>query len=180
MNAAEEIAIRPYFKTGVPAVLPGAIVLINPKYAHNVGQVLRMAADYLSPQVWCSGERILDAVTIAGRIPREERFRGYKDVQLIWDADPLAKLADGVVPIASEFRPNSEDLCTFAHPQNAVYVFGPEDGGLGRTELVRCHRFIKIDTAHCLNLACAVATVLYDRAAKERLSALGLLRLGTP
>jgi tRNA(Leu) C34 or U34 (ribose-2'-O)-methylase TrmL len=29
-----------------------------------------------------------------------------------------------------------------------------------------CHRFVKIPTKHCLNLANAVATVLYDRHAK--------------
>jgi len=31
---------------------------------------------------------------------------------------------------------------------------------------VRCHRFLYIPTFHCMNLAMAINTVLYDRMAK--------------
>jgi hypothetical protein len=47
-------------------------------------------------------------------------------------------------------------LPAFRHPEKAVYIFGPEDGGLDRAWLTRCHRFVRIPTRHCLNLACAV------------------------
>lgn len=76
-----------------------------------------------------------------------------------------------------EFRPHSENLFNFVHPQEAVYVFGPEDGSLDRPFLTRCQRFVMIDTAHCLNLACAVGTMLYDRSLKEHLTRAGALRL---
>ena len=33
--------------------------------------------------------------------------------------------------------------------------------------LRHCHRFVVIPTAHCMNLASAVSTVLYDRSAKR-------------
>ncbi len=32
--------------------------------------------------------------------------------------------------------------------------------------LAQCHRFVVIPTRHCLNLATAVSTVLWDRATK--------------
>ena len=72
-----------------------------------------------------------------------------------------------VIPVAIEMRPNSENLMTFEHPKNAVYVFGPEDGSIDPRILSKCERFVVIPTLHCTNLAAAVYTVLYDRALKE-------------
>jgi len=66
-----------------------------------------------------------------------------------------------------ELRKNAESLIEFEHPDNALYVFGPEDGSLDRAVLARCHRFVVIPARHCANLASAVYTVLYDRHAKR-------------
>ncbi len=63
-----------------------------------------------------------------------------------------------------------EALHTFEHPENALYVFGPEDGSIPRVLLGHCHRFVVIPTRHCLNLATAVASVLWDWAYKRWLS----------
>jgi hypothetical protein len=46
-----------YFVKG-ELVRPDSIVLVNPKHAHNVGMVLRMAACHCISSVWCTGERI--------------------------------------------------------------------------------------------------------------------------
>ena len=81
--------------------------------------------------------------------------------------NPFPKLHPDCVPIAVEFRPNSELLFDFKHPENATYIFGPEDGTLDRSILTRCHSFVKMDTMECLNLATAVSIVLYDRSLKE-------------
>ena len=69
-----------------------------------------------------------------------------------------------------ELRPDAEPLLTFEHPENALYVFGPEDGGLPKPIRVLCHRFVVIPTRHCLNLAAAVNVVLYDRLLKRHLA----------
>jgi tRNA(Leu) C34 or U34 (ribose-2'-O)-methylase TrmL len=58
----------------------------------------------------------------------------------------------------------------FEHPPNAVYVFGPEDGSVSKPHINHCHRFVVIPTKHCLNLATAVATMLWDRQYKGWLS----------
>jgi tRNA C32,U32 (ribose-2'-O)-methylase TrmJ len=58
-------------------------------------------------------------------------------------------------------------LIDFEHPEPALYVFGAEDGSLGRAVLRLCHRFVVIPTRHCTNLSAAVYTVLYDRHAKR-------------
>ena len=37
--------------------------------------------------------------------------------------------------MAVELRRNAESLIDFAHPEHALYAFGPEDGSLGRARL---------------------------------------------
>jgi hypothetical protein len=67
------------------------------------------------------------------------------------------------VPVAVEVRKNSESLPHFEHPEQAVYVFGPEDGSLPSWVLGHCHRFLVVPGRHCLNLAGAATLVLYKR-----------------
>ncbi len=144
-----------------------SIVLIDPKYPHNVGMVIRLAACYGIDQVWVSGDRFLE--TLGSRLPREERMKGYQSVQLLQSERPIDEMIEAnghVVPVAVEVRENSESLEQFEHPEHAVYVFGPEDGSVPKGMLKACHRFVVIPTRHCLNLATAVATVLWDRQVK--------------
>jgi tRNA(Leu) C34 or U34 (ribose-2'-O)-methylase TrmL len=103
------------------------------------------------------------------RLPREERMKGYKHVELIADDAALDRFERGsVTPVAVELRPQSESLVEFVHPDHALYVFGPEDGSLPKPILRLCHRFVVIPTHHCLNLAAAVNVVLYDRRLKRQ------------
>ena len=125
--------------------------------------VIRLASCYNVKQVWYTGDRI--QIAEGERIPREERMKGYNEVQLI-QYDKFFDQFKDVTPVAVEVRENAELLTEFEHPENAIYVFGPEDGGLTKVHLQHCHRFVKIPTRHCLNLATAVSTVLYDRMVK--------------
>lgn len=142
-----------------------AIVLLQPKYEHNVGGALRNAVAYGVPQVWMTGNRVtLDDPK--HRLPREERMKTYGGTRLYAFDRPLDCFA-GAVPVCVEVSNEAERLHDFVHPANALYVFGPEDGHVAQAIRARCHRFVTIPTAVCLNLATAVATVLYDRAHKE-------------
>jgi tRNA C32,U32 (ribose-2'-O)-methylase TrmJ len=158
-------------RNGVGADL--AIALVRPRYAHNVGSAIRAASCYGVPQVWLSGNRVaLEGQGKRYRLPREERMKGYGEVE-ICHADYFFDAFPGdVVPVAIELVPGTENLIDFVHPEKAVYVFGPEDGSLGSVELRHCHRFVRIPTRHCLNLATAVTTVLYDRHLKRVLAGL--------
>lgn len=142
-----------------------SIALINPKFPRNVAAIIRLASCYNIPQVWFTGNRV--AVAENERLPREERMKGYKNVDLIQNDYFFDQFDKGVTPVAVEVRENSENLFEFEHPENALYVFGPEDGSIPRATLQHCHRFVIIPTKHCLNLATAVSTVLYDRAFKS-------------
>lgn len=142
-----------------------AVLLINPKYPHNVGAVIRACSSYGVADMRFTGTRMERELAGWRRTPREERMKGYKDVT--WKAcqSPFDEFRD-LTPVAIEVRDNCEMLQDFEHPQNALYVFGPEDGSLTNVHLRHCHRFVAIPTRHCLNLSMAVGTVLYDRLAK--------------
>ena len=129
-----------------------AIVRVEPKYPYKVGQVVRNASCYGISQVWYTGNRVKLTGESGYRLPREERTRGY--------ADP------GAVPVAIDLRPGAEPLPSFVRTDEAIYVFGPEDGSLHGPILKRCHRFVVIPSLHCLNVAMSVGTVLYDRMVK--------------
>lgn len=146
--------------------MTAAILLIDPKYPHNVGQSVRACAAYGVQNLYFTGERLNKAMRELKRLPREERLRGYRSVKLEQLERPFDALPE-LTPVAVEIRPNSEALPSFEHPEHALYVFGPEDGSIGSAVLGQCHRFVAIPSAHCLNLSMAVGTVLYDRQAKR-------------
>lgn len=160
-----------------------AVVLCNPKYIHNVGGIIRACSCFGIETLLWTGDRCVVDTDRRQRIPREERMKGYKDVE--WQGNvekpfdhllmmPMRKFvpptgAPGtVVPIAIELHPTSEPLTYFEHPENAVYVFGPEDGSIPQVMRRFCHRFVNIPAYHCLNLSAAVNVVLADRLMKRQ------------
>lgn len=143
-----------------------AVALVNPKFPHNVGAAVRAASCFGASQVWWTGNRVFEKTEQGKRLPREERMKGYQSVELYHGDYFFDAFESDVTPVAVELRENAEPLHTFDHPENALYVFGPEDGSLERVTLQHCHRFVIIPSYHCLNLAAAVYTVLYDRVSK--------------
>lgn len=146
---------------------PG-LILVNTKYVHNVAAAIRAASCFDVTRLVWTGSRV-DPDTL-DRLPREERMKGYADV--VWNNDkenkPFELFRSDVIPVCIELLENSEPLTTFAHPENAVYVFGPEDGNVPQVLRRFCHRFVHIQSNHCLNLAAAVNVVLHDRKAKRQ------------
>lgn len=158
------------------------VILINPKYSHNVGGALRACHLFGVEGLYWTGDRVqapTEGLPKRGRrLPREERMKEYRNVDFrrieSWEQEVTERLAGlpqsvGFTPVAIERRENAESLPEFVHPLDALYVFGPEDGTLGRGTLSWCHRFVTIPTLPDgpLNLAAAVNVVLYDRLAKE-------------
>lgn len=157
-----------------------AVLLINPKVPFNVGAALRACAIYDVPWLRWTGERVSPAMADfvraeesgkkGGRLPREERMKDYLGVDRKQDERALDTfIAEGLTPVAVEVRREAERLVGFVHPEEAVYIFGPEDGSIPKGTLTICHRFVRIPTATRtpLNLAMAVNTVLYDRFVKS-------------
>lgn len=149
-----------------------AIVLANPKFAHNVGAVVRLASCYGYPSVLWTGDRVSLDVPAGQRLPREERMKAYHDVAMHQTQRPFDGLPPDATPVCVELLPTAQQLHQFEHPENPVYVFGPEDGSVPSSLRRHCHSVVCIPAAHCLNLGTAVATVLYARRAQRLLAGL--------
>lgn len=159
--------IRPRdVKSSVLTKSDASVILWNPKYAHNVGTILRACSCWGAGCLMLFGNRVELEENPIKRLPREERMKGYADVSIVNYQRPFDLIPDEYTPVAVELVPGTETLTQFEHPEKAIYVFGPEDGSLNTVALRLCHRFVAIPSRHCLNLAASVYTVLYDRFAK--------------
>jgi len=145
-----------------------AIILINPKYPHNVAAAIRACSCFGINDLFWTGDRVDPSEY--ERLPREERMKGYKDVTWKRSDKPfhLIPARDQLHVVAVELVPGATSLVDYEHPHDsAVYIFGPEDGTIPQVYRRWCHRFLYIPSAHCLNLAAALNVVLYDRRAKR-------------
>jgi tRNA(Leu) C34 or U34 (ribose-2'-O)-methylase TrmL len=156
--------------------MTSGVLLVDPKYPHNVAGAYRAAACFGAESVNVFGDRVDLEAKGKFRLPREERMRAYRDEVILRDVDraQVNMLVEygNFTPVCVEVDPSAEQLHHFVHPDNALYVFGPEDGSVPKGWRTFCHRFVVIPSYHCLNLAGAVYTVLYDRVAKRRLAGL--------
>ena len=73
---------------------------------------------------------------------------------------------DGAKTVVIELVEGATPLPDFVHPDNAFYVFGPEDGSVPASVLAWADEVVYIPTKGCMNLAATVNVVLYDRMAK--------------
>lgn len=165
-----------------PRTLSGAaVILIDPKTPYNVGAAIRACSIFGVGVLRWTGIRIHRAMAQNGagsslkkrsRLPREERMKDFAWVD--WRQSSSKTLVSsfseqGYIPVCVEVDDTAEFLDEFVHPKKAVYVFGPEDGGVPKGVRTVCHRFVRIRTVSRtpLNLAAAVNVVLYDRLVKE-------------
>ena len=136
----------------------------------NLANARRTIACYGGGRLFVSGNRMVKALNTEDRLPRPLRDKRYDNVIMqLGMTDFPQSIEDwakeGFTPVAIEVS-GSQNLAYFEHPKNAIYMFGPEDGSLPPQILSKCHHHVVIPTLHCLNLAVAVSTTLYDRMAK--------------
>lgn len=136
-----------------------AIGLFMPKTPANIGSVLRAAHCYGAALVAATGRRYHNSPTDTGK--------AYRHLPLLQVDDLFSVVPHDCVPVAVDLIEGARSLVTYQHPERAFYIFGPEDGTLGKQVTERCRDIVFVPTAFCMNLAAAVNVVLYDRAAKE-------------
>ncbi len=141
-----------------------AIGLDSPKSPANVGSALRACG--------CYGASML---ALGGSRPRRLMKTGrlITDTQKVWRRMPVVMIEDlhdaipfNCVPVAVDLVDGATSLFDYVHPERAFYVFGPEDGTLGKRTLDWCRDTVYVPTTFCMNLAATVNVVLYDRASK--------------
>ena len=125
----------------------------------NVGNLLRSAHSFgasffftINPTVDVKGMKESDTSDAFGHLP----FYNFEK-----PADLLLPMNTSLVAV--EFLPDATDLPSFRHPQQAVYVLGPEKSNVSPEMLARCDYKIKIPMKFCVNVGVAGALVMYDR-----------------
>ena len=140
-----------------------AIGLFQPKNSLNVGSVMRAAGCYGVAMVAVSGER---PKKFLKRVQTDTQ-KAYRHLPLIGCEDLHGIIPFDCVPVAVDLIDGAKSLVDYRHPERAFYIFGPEDGTLGKAVTVWCRDTIYVPTRYCMNLAASVNVVLYDRMAKQ-------------
>ncbi|MFT5720754.1 MAG: tRNA(Leu) C34 or U34 (ribose-2'-O)-methylase TrmL [Motiliproteus sp.] len=141
------------------------IGLINPKSPSNVGAVMRAAGCFRVDSVFYTGVRY----------DRAARFstdtHGARDAIPLLGVDSLLpSSAAKMTVVCVELVEGATPLPDYQHPDNAFYIFGPEDGSINQALIDSADAVVYIPTIGCLNLAATVNVLLYDRLAKAQLS----------
>jgi tRNA(Leu) C34 or U34 (ribose-2'-O)-methylase TrmL len=144
-----------------------SIGLINPKDAQNVGSVLRAIGCYQANDVYFTGTRYEHAlkhntdthnVALSSLISKVESMVEARDEHMpVGTKIVCVELVEGAIPLPE-----------YTHPENALYVFGPEDGNLKQGLVNAADEVVYIPTVGCMNLAATVNVLLYDRLAKAK------------
>lgn len=138
------------------------IGLTNPKTPSNVGSVMRAAGCFGVDAVFYTGARYERAAQFNTDTKAVNRIIPLQNVASLGESIPkdaklvCVELAEGAIPLPE-----------FQHPDNAYYLFGPEDGTLDQEMIDKADAVVYVPTIGCMNLAATVNVVLYDRLAKS-------------
>ena len=138
------------------------IGLDNPKSPVNVGSAMRACGVYGASQLVYSGHRYRKAKAFVS-----DPAKYYKHIPLLHTDNLRDLIPLDCVPVAIDLIEGARSLTTYVHPERAFYIFGPEDGTLGKRITDWCRDTVYVPTNGCMNLAATVNVVLYDRMAKS-------------
>lgn len=127
-----------------------------------MGSILRAAGCYQAQSIRYTGERYARAKAFS---------TDTKNAHLKIDVTHVPSVIDCIndthlTKVAVELVEGATPLPLFEHPENALYIFGPEDGSIEQDMLDQCEHVVYIPTIGCMNLAATVNVLLYDRLAK--------------
>lgn len=144
------------------------IGLLNPKNPSNVGSVIRAAGCFQVDNIFYSGKRYdnamkfnTDTKNVKSKIPLIS-VDGFSNI-----IDTSTKL------ICVDLVQGAIALPLFEHPDNALYLFGPEDGSIPQHLIDKADAVVYVPTIGCMNLAASVNVLLYDRMVKRKNFELG-------
>lgn len=142
--------------------MPAHLAIINPKSPQNMGSILRAAGCYQAQSIRYTGERYARAKAFQTDTKNVQSVIEVKHVDEIINDDTDVTLKK----VAVELVEGATPLPNFVHPNNALYIFGPEDGSIEQNVVDKCDHIVYIPTLGCMNLAATVNVLLYDRLSK--------------
>jgi len=144
------------------------IGLTNPKSPSNVGAVLRAAGCYQVDDIFYTGKRYDQAAKF-----NTDTKDAAENISLIKVETLLEDIPKNAKVVCVELVEGATPLPEYKHPDNAIYIFGPEDGTISQDVIDQADAVVYVPTIGCMNLAATVNVVLYDRLAKSDLSMIG-------
>ena len=139
-----------------------SLCLINPKSPQNMGSILRAAGCFGVNGIFYTGQRYARAQNFA-----TDTKNAVSDIPVTNINDIKAHVPADTSVIAVELVEGAQPLPHFTHPENAFYLFGPEDGTVPQAIINQCDHVVYVPTKGCMNLAATVNVLLYDRMAKS-------------
>ncbi len=149
--------------------------LTNPKSPSNVGAVMRAAGCYSVEQVLYTGQRYAKAAKYNGNKHTTDTKNARDKIPLLAiDSfenikEQLIDLPETTQVICVDLVEGAIPLPNFEHPEQALYIFGPEDGTISQSVIDSSDSVVYVPTVGCMNLAASVNVLLYDRLAKEQI-----------
>jgi tRNA(Leu) C34 or U34 (ribose-2'-O)-methylase TrmL len=137
------------------------IGLSNPKSPTNVGAVMRAAGCYAIDAVVYTGNRYDRAIKL-----NTDTKKVSESIPLTSVADFLENKDENLKVVCVDLIEGAIPLPAFKHPDNALYIFGPEDGTIKQSVIDQADAVVYVPTIGCMNLAASVNVLLYDRLAK--------------
>ena len=142
------------------------IGLVNPKSPENVGSAMRASGNYGVDSVFYTGSRYPRAVELNPDVPKMSSSVS-QGVPLTGVDCLIDSVPEGMQIVCVEFALNATPLPEYEHPDNAFYIFGPEDGTIGQDVIDRADAVVYVPTKGCMNLSASVNVLLYDRMIKS-------------
>lgn len=136
--------------------------LTNPKSPSNVGAVMRAAGCYGVNEVIYTGQRYQQAAKFSTDTKNISKRIPLTPVESL-----IPDKANDINIVCVELVEGATPLPLFNHPENALYILGPEDGSISQKVVDQADHVVYVPTIGCMNLAATVNVVLYDRLAKS-------------
>jgi tRNA(Leu) C34 or U34 (ribose-2'-O)-methylase TrmL len=138
------------------------LAIINPKSPQNMGSILRAAGCYQAQSIRYTGTRYARAKAFS-----TDTKNAHLNIAVTQVTSVIHSVNDKhLTKVAIELVKGATPLPLFKHPEEALYIFGPEDGSIEQDVIDQCDYVVYIPTIGCMNLAATVNVLLYDRLAK--------------
>ncbi|MCL1078060.1 TrmH family RNA methyltransferase [Parashewanella spongiae] len=144
-----------------------SIGLQNPKTPVNVNGIMRASGCYQVDAVWYTGRRYELAARSGEAQYQVDTKKAAQRIPLNKVETLLSAVPEGTKIVCVDLVEGAIPLPEFDHPENAFYVFGPEDGTVEQDLIDKADAVVYVPTVGCMNLAASVNVLLYDRLAKS-------------
>lgn len=139
------------------------IAIYSPKTIQNLGTLMRSANVFGADFIATINSRYHHQAGDTMKTPRHVPTFHFDTAELFLEMRPMHARLVGV-------ELGGRDVCIWHHPEQAIYVLGPEDGDLPSVIREKCSSVVTIPTSHCLNVAVAGSIIMYDRIAKQHVA----------